>query len=737
MNDRAGYRNHLLALIALIAVTLLVYWPILNGQFFSVDDADYVKNNTYVRARLNPQTIRWAFTTLYAANWHPLTWLSLHLDSQWYRRNPNGDPDPHGYHVTNLVLHIANVLLLFEVLWGMTGFMARSLTVAALFAIHPLHVESVAWITERKDVLSTFFWMLTIASYYGYVRRPEAWRYLTVVVLFACGLMAKPMVVTLPFVLLLLDYWPLERVRRLNEAPSPPSSAGHLAQMTPSRLLMEKLPLLILSALSSYITLQAQQPAMEGLALVPRYRILNAFSSYLSYLLKSFWPLNLSPFYRHLGAELPLEYAVAAIVVLSLITIWVLWKWREPYLAVGWFWYLGTLVPVIGFLQVGGQAMADRYTYVPLIGIFVMLTWWICDHVSGSVVAQKVVAGAAVACFGGLALLAHQQVERWADPAELWKHALRFDEKNYKAHAFLGVEDERSGQFEDALRHYRAAIAVFPDHVHAHCNLGNLLFQLGHVDEGIQELRTALSIDRNGAQAQFQLGRMLESKGLAAEAEEHFREALRVAPNYPEAHNSLGLILMQRSDFRGAIEQFSAAIRANSQDPIYFHNLGVAQELNHEIGQSAAAYREAVQLEPGNSKYRFSLGYALYESGDDIEAAAQFNAGLQIDPHWPKDANEFARSVVTREGSTPVDRQQALMMAERICKATRNQQPEYLDTLAAGYASVDDFEQAKRIAQEAIRVAIQQKQPMLASQIEFRLQHYEKRKPFREPIEKP
>ncbi len=377
--DLTASRQYRLTLglgIALAVVTLLVYCRCFDFGFIQFDDPEYVFENRHVLAGLTADSVRWAFTTFNCANWHPLTWLSLEFDALLY-----GGPQAGGFHATNVVLHIANVVVLFLILGRMTGMVWRSAMVAALFALHPLHVESVAWVSERKDVLSTLFWMLTMAAYLVYVDRPSIARYLLVALALALGLMAKPMLITLPFVLLLLDYWPLGRWQHGPKPalPSPDSSKDQPQPLSLGRLLLEKIPLFVMVLGSCIVTFLAQHQgqAVGSFEKFPLLvRLWNALLTYVTYLGEMFLPRNLAVYYPHPGLQISALRGVAAGLLLLAISWLVLWPGRRfPYLAVGWFWYLGTLVPVVGLVQVGSQAMADRYTYVPLIGCFLMLTW--------------------------------------------------------------------------------------------------------------------------------------------------------------------------------------------------------------------------------------------------------------------------------------------------------------------------------------------------------------------------
>ncbi|MHC4302257.1 MAG: glycosyltransferase family 39 protein, partial [Planctomycetota bacterium] len=447
--------------------TLAVYWQVHDYGFVNFDDPDYVRKNPKVQSGITLDGIKWAFTTGHAANWHPLTWLSHMLDCQLFGASPGW------HHLTNLLLHIANTLLLFAVLKRMTGTLWRSAFVAALFALHPCHVESVAWISERKDVLSTLFWMLTMAAYVRYVNRPRVSSYLLVLLTFALGLMAKPMLVTLPFVLLLLDYWPLGRFQDrppVEHAPQP--GARMLGHLLPKRtfylLLLEKIPFLVVTAASSVITfiVQRQIGAVATARQFPLIsRIANTFASYLMYIRKMFWPSPLAMFYPYPPkADLMLQAAVAIPVLVS-ISLVVLYLMRSrKYLLTGWLWYLGTLVPVIGLLQVGDQAYADRYTYIPFIGLFIIIAWAVPDVLAKWRFRKTAFAVAAAVILLALSVATYFQQSCWRDTITLCEHAIKVTRDNYKAHFSMMAVLLDQGKVKETIAHGREAVRIRPNY---------------------------------------------------------------------------------------------------------------------------------------------------------------------------------------------------------------------------------------------------------------------------------
>jgi tetratricopeptide (TPR) repeat protein len=518
-------------------LTVLAYEPIRENGFV-YDDELYIQHNPHVLAGLTGRSVAWAFTTDYASNWHPLTWLSLQLDHQLFGL------EPWGYHLTNLLLHLANTVILLMLLWRMTGAWWRSALVAALFAVHPLHVESVAWVTERKDGLSTFFGLLSLWAYAGYVKRPGLGRYALVLLAYVASLLAKPMLVTLPFVLLLLDYWPLGRVARSEDrAAAKEGDRGATREGDHARtavpilsLILEKVPLLLLAAASSAATWYAQQQgeSVQALGQLPlEVRVGNALVAYVVYLRKMVWPSDLAAFYPHPQAKLPAWQIGTAAFLLSVLTFLVLWlRCKAPYLAVGWFWYLGTLVPVLGLVQVGAQAYADRYTYFPLIGIFLAITWGGAELVTKWLARSRdLMVGAAAIVVFFFALLTWLQVQYWRDGVTLWGHSLEVEPSalahtNY-ASALLA---RGSGQEEEALAHLREAVQLEPTQIAGHTGLGILLRKRGQLKEAIAHLRLAARLDPKSAEAQYRLGFALGEGRDWPEAQRHLEEAIRLDP---------------------------------------------------------------------------------------------------------------------------------------------------------------------------------------------------------------
>ena len=514
--------------VVIALVTFAVYWPVHKYDFVIFDDGLYVTQNPHVQAGLTAASIRWAFTHQYASFWHPLTMLSHMLDCELFGLNPEG------HHLTNLVLHTANTLLLFWVLKSMTGALWRSAFVAALFALHPLHVESVAWVAERKDVLSSLFWLLTTAAYLRYVRNGGAKWYSVTLLLFALGLMAKPMLITLPFVLLLLDYWPLNRLTRYT--------------------IYEKLPFFGLSAASSIITFFAQRSAgaVASVALLPlSVRITNAFVSYLRYIEKTIWPADLAVFYPYSG-KLSFWFALTSVLVLSVVTNLVIrLAPKHRYLPVGWFWYLGTLVPVIGLVKVGSFAMADRYTYLPLIGIFIIVAWGVSE-LSDRLKYQKLILGfAAGIVLAALLVCTRIQMGYWHNSITLFEHTLAVTADNNVTHSNLGIALLQNGRLDEAIDHFQQALRLKlgPDSVDVvYCYLGLALARQNKFGEAIDQYQQALKIKPDSATVHNNLGVALQAIGNLDEAIVHYRLALKDMPDSVETNNNLAWILATYPD---------------------------------------------------------------------------------------------------------------------------------------------------------------------------------------------
>lgn len=702
----AGARIAIWVSLSLIVLNLVIYVPVLHYGFLSFDDPYFVSKNDDVAAGLTWQSIKWAFTTGHFGSWHPVTWLSHMLDVQLFGM------DAGLHHLTSLLLHIANTLLLFWAFFRMTKRWGPSALVAALFATHPLHVESVAWIAERKDVLSTLFWMLTLHAYIAYVRRPGVSRYLAVAGFFVLGLMSKTMLVTLPAILLLLDIWPLKRL-----------TLDPIQMWSVVKLAVEKAPLAVLSVACGVITLRMQWLAgtvLEIDKLSLGDRIANSLVSYIGYMGKMLWPATLAAFYPLSPVNWGL--AVLSIAILALISILAVKFARQcPPLLVGWLWYLLTLLPVIGLVQVGGKSMADRFTYVPLTGLFVIIAWGVAILVEKrppAFMKSLQVAAAVIVCT--LALSAREQARYWESDVTLWEHALEatgpdnyfaqtnlavalaekgdFDRAilHYKealrsqpgtaeTHNALGVAYARKGLFEDALTHYDAAVQLNPDLAEAHSNRGTVLakmgkedaavkaFQhalkldpdnpefiynlgfsladMGRLDEAIIRLQEVVRLDPEFALAYNRLGNVLLTKGEIEEAISNYRRALSVDRNLAEAHNNLGVALRALKRDDEAIVHFREALRINLNFAEAHNNMGLALVDRRQADAAINHFTEALRLRPGSIDIINNLGYALMLCNRNGEAIACFNEVLRMNPGDAR-AQENLAVILRRSGGS-------------------------------------------------------------------------------------
>ncbi len=581
--SRSPQRQTLLFCLLLTAVVLVSYSPVTHNGFV-YDDDQYITGNPHVRAGLTWATVKWAFTTLDQANWVPLSWLSHALDCELFGLNPAG------HHYGNVLLHAANAVLLFLLLQSATGFRWRGLMVAALFALHPINVESVAWAAERKNVLSMFFLLLALWAYVWYTRKPALLRYAAVFVLFALGLLIKSQVITFPFLLLLADYWPLCRFL-------PQTAWGTQAQGETSPrlwsgwLVLEKMPLLLLSAASAVITMKAEKAggAVNTFQYSRLLRLETAVISYVRYLGKAFWPTKLVALYPHPTRLYPAWQVGAAVVLLLLVTAWVLLRARgQRYLAVGWFWFLGSLVPMIGLVQVGSHAMADRFAYIPLIGLFLMLTWLAAEWAKARRISAKWLAIPAVCCLLALGALTYRQVGYWHDTESFWRRTLALTEDNYIAQVNLGEFLFRQGRAEEAAAHFRAALAIRPDGLTANLNLGAYEDSRGNLPAAIERYRMVAShaaAPGMRATAYSSLGFAYRGMGQPMQAKQCFETALQLEPDWARAMTGLGLIAQGNGDLAEAIRQYSRAVAVQPTGVGY---LLLAQALQLQ-GRSAEA----------------------------------------------------------------------------------------------------------------------------------------------------
>jgi tetratricopeptide (TPR) repeat protein len=605
--------------LLLVLTSLAVYCQVGTFEFVNYDDEWIITENPYIRDGLTRDAIVWAFTDSKFDWWHPLTWLSHMLDIELFGMSAGM------HHLTNVWFHVANTLLLFAVLKRMTGATWRSGIVAALFALHPLHVESVAWVTERKDVLSTLFWLLTMLAYCRYVEKPTGSRYAVILAAFVCGLMSKPMLVTLPFVLLLLDWWPLKR----------------LGAVPILRLIMEKLPLLVLAIISSVLTVIGQQqvsgvPDTTAYPLWPRLG--NALISYVVYLRKMVWPTDLAVFYPF-PTSLPLWQVGGALVLLLAVTIWVFWlRRKQPWLGVGWLWYLGTLLPVIGLIQVGDRAMADRFTYVPLIGIFVMCAWGL-PAVAGD--RRVALITATVATMVACMVTTWFQIRTWQNSVTLFEHAARVVPGSYVAHNNLGVALALRGQRERAMRQFEAALRFQPRYAPALANLGRSLEFKGHTDDAITLYATAIESDPSYVQAHYNLGAALLQKGEIKAAVKHLSEAVRLKPYFAAAQYHLAVAFARQGRTSDAMDGYAKALRLKPDYADAHYDLALALARQGKNADAIPHYFEAVRLNPGNPRAHYNFGVALATEQRFAEAIAQYQEAIRIKLEYPEAHNNL------------------------------------------------------------------------------------------------
>jgi protein O-mannosyl-transferase len=589
---RSPDKRSLVFSLLLFATVLVVYSPVVHNGFLNYDDDTYITNNPHVRAGVTGQTLKWAFTTFDAANYHPLTWLSHALDCQLFGVNPAA------HHESNVLFHAANAVLLFLFLRGATGFAWRSLFVAALFALHPLNVESVAWAAERKNVLSMLFLLLALHAYVWYTRRPALSRYAVIFLIFALALLSKPQVITFPFLLFLLDYWPLGRLKTVPSEWGPEATMRTSPVFSAGWLVLEKIPLLLLSLASALVTMKAQQAggAVQSLTQYsPLLRLETAIIAYASYLGKAFWPSRLVALYPHPTTLYPAWQVGLASLFLALVTAVIVRARRKRYLLVGWLCFLGTLVPMLGLVQVGAQAMAERYTYIPLIGIFVMVTRLVADWASDHQLPTTWLAVLALACLSVLGTLTYRQINYWHDTEHFWVRTLALTENNYIAHDSLGDFLASEGRNEEAAVQFRAALAIRSDDLPANLNLGTYEHGRGNLRAAIERYQlVALHAGDIGlrATAYGNLGSAYRQLGDYAQAKEYFDNALQLEPNRTMAMIGLGLVAQKEGDLPEAVKQYSHAMAMEPTDVGYLLLARALEQEGHP--NEAAAIRERV-----------------------------------------------------------------------------------------------------------------------------------------------
>ncbi len=757
---------------ALAVITLAVFWPVQHYDFINLDDPSYASDSPVVRAGLTWPSVHWAFTSKdpYAGN--PLTTISYLVDSQLFGVNAAA------FHRTNLLLHLVNTVLFFLLLQRLTNLLWPSACVAALFAWHPLHVEAVAWVSARKDLLSAFFWFGAVWFYAGYAQslgsgHVEKWKtekplarplshpltfYLVSLVLFTFGLLAKSTLVTLPFFLLLLDWWPLRRFQ---------FSTLTAQRSAVVRLLLEKVPFAILGLVAGWWVFILQKeggaiPNFNALSLGDRFA--NAAVSYVRYIAKLFWPANLAAFYPHPG-DWPLWQVVgAALLLVVLTTLAVLCIRRRPYVTVGWFWFLGMLVPVIGLVQIGSHSIADRYTYLPLNGLFLLLVWGAHSLLSNSPAGRRTLGAAALVALLACGVSSSYQLANWRDSETLMKHTLHVTKDNYIAYNNLGFALQRRGELDEAIRcyrealrikpdnaesfnnlgivrerqgrpdeavdNYRSALRIKPDYAEAHNNLGILLQRQGKLDEALRCYREALHSKPNLADAHYNLGLLHERQGKLAAAIESYREAAQCQPYHAEANNNLGALLQQEGRLDEAVACFAQALRARPDFAEAHFNLGIILEHQGWKDRAIACYTAAVRCKPGFAEAHFNLANSLARQGEMEKAIKHHQEAARLKPDWVDALNNLAWILATYPDARFRNGPQAVDLAIRAVELTRTNYPAALDTLAAAYAETGRFNDAAATAKQAIRLAESLREKPLVDEFAARLQLYENSRPF-------
>ena len=720
-------------------VLALLVWGVfgqtLRYDFVNYDDDWYVYDNPTISNGLTVKGIVDIFTASKMGVYYPLAMLSLMTDAELYGL------DAGGFHLTNALLHATTVILLFLVLHSMTGSLWRSAFVAAVFAIHPLRVESVAWITERKDVLSGLFFTLTLGAYVRYVRRPfSVWHYLTVLVFFALGLLSKPSLTPLPFGLLLFDRWPLGRFQN-SPAATIPSSPASLRQV-----LVEKIPLLLLSILMSALTVfsHTQYEQSDGPLL---WNLWNAAVSYAVYIGQSLWPFKLTVRYPHFGCDLPVWEIVLSLVVLAGISLAV-FKTRKtrPYLLTGWLWYLGMLIPVIGIVRtLGGVAHADRFTYLPQIGLIIMATWLVTDWCASLRHRRTLLSAAAATVLSVLALAAHGQTRYWRDSISLWIHTLAHTKRNAMAHNNLGIALAEQGKTAAAIEHYQQALQINPRYADAHYNMGIDLAAQGKTAAAIEHFQQALQTSPRYADAHNNLGIALASQGKTAAAIEHYQQALQINPESAETLNNLGIALAAQGKTAAAIEHYQQALQINPRYTEAHNNLGVALAAQGRIDAAIKHYQQALQINPGLTESRKNMNKALLvlvRQGTALASQGRFGEAIscfeKILKFWPENAevkNNLAWVLATCPDAALRNGLRAVELATAADRSSGGANATVLDTLAAACAEAGQYTNAVAAARRALEAAAGQESA--AEGIRSRLRLYEAGIPYHEPEEQP
>jgi protein O-mannosyl-transferase len=707
--------------VFLIAMTWLVFGQTVGYDFVNYDDDTYVYANPLISSGLTAPGAIYAFSGKHSGNWHPLTTLSHMLDCQVWGSHPGG------HHFTNIVLHSIAVVLLFLILRQMTSALWRSAFVAAVFAVHPLRIESVAWISERKDVLSAVFFMLTLGFYVRYVRYSSVGRYLAVVSSFALGLMCKPTLVTVPLVLLLLDYWPLKRF------------AG---ESSTRRLILEKIPLFALSVAGAGATLWAHEKSVIQIEQLPfLWRVGNGLVTCLTYIKQMIWPARLAVFYPHPGNTLPVWEIVLAILLLLLTTAGVIMLRRKrPYFFTGWFWYLLMLLPVIGLIQVGSQGHADRYTYLSQIGLYILLAWAITDALASRFATgrirrgglqRRIVGVTASVAIIVLAWCARIQASHWRNGESLWSHAIAVTSENFIAHNGLGQFLLDHGRLDEAIDQFQIALNIAPKYPMARTNLGIALAKKGRIDEAIANLQTVLADYPNDAKARYNLGTALAQKGDAQSAIAAYEKALSIQSPYPSAHYNLAMALDDNGRIDEAIAHYQEAVQEDPHFAEAYYLLGNDLFRRSRIDDAIAAYEQALQSRPAYPEVENNIGLALLKEGRPGEAIAHWENAVANESDFVPALNNLAWVLAAFPEASIRNGDKALRLADRANQLSGRKDPAVLRTLAAAYAENGRFTEATATAESGLQLANTQDNSALAKIFESDLAHYRANAPVR------
>ncbi len=712
--------------LALTLVTLVTYWKVLGNDFVNLDDPSYVTNNPRVNHGLSLAGIAWAFTHFYKANWHPITWISHMLDCQLFGLQPGPQ------HLVNLGLHMANTILLFLLLNRTTRALGRSAIVAGLFALHPLHVESVAWIAERKDVLSTFFGLLALLAYTRYVSDGDhgppdnpkrlMW-YGWTAALFALALMSKPMLVTLPFLMLLLDYWPLGR-----SFISPDKTSG-VGPRPVKSLFLEKWPLfamVIASCIVTYCAQKSDRTVVEG---VSGINAGNALVSYLRYIGRMIWPANLA-IMRPMTPLSSWQVWCAGFILVVVSLLCVVAAKRRPYLPVGWFWYLGTLVPAVGFVQVGPQSSADRYTYIPLVGLFIIGVWAMEDLIRGSKYYKQIAAVASALVLALCSMITVHQLQFWKNSDTLMGRALSVSANNASAQDEYAKALIAAGENQKAVEHGAEAVLLAPNNAIMQNDYATALDGMDKSKEALSHYAQAARLAPNNALIQNNYGVALVRDGQTNTAIEHYQDAIRIETNYADAYNNLGAALAGEGHFNEAAAALGQAVAAAPDNPAMRVNFGLALMRLGRVPDAAQQFSQAVRLAPDLGEGQYHLGLCLAVLRQPADALGHLREASRLQPYWADPLNATAWILATDGDAQVRNGPEAVKLAETAATLTMWQKPEILNTLAAAYAEAGRFDDATRTAATAITLAQKSGQGRLAAQIQSLLALYQQHRAF-------